>query len=425
MLKTKTSLIELSTSQKWFMVAVASLLFFYNFTLLNCINPLVSQLMHDFSISATQMGILSSMYFYGICITVIPAGLLLDHISSIKSILLCSMVVHILSIFGFAFSHSFFMAGFFRFLLGIAGGFAGLSCIYFASKWLPAKQMAFANGFILALGMFGGMLAQTPTELLSQHFGWRYTLVIFSIIGILIFAIIWLVVIDPPQKQKVRKDKNDFLKNIYYVVANKKNWLAGLYITSINLPIFVLGTLWGSLYLTQAHSFSIKQASSIISMLFLGILIGSPLIGFLSDKFRRRLIPMKLASVFILIIILSIIYLKNISFVDEMVLFFLLGLFSGAQTISYALITEINITPVIAKAISIALFLGMTSGFIFQPLFGWLIDLNWNHTIVHNLNIYSPENFKIAMLMFPISFIVSLLLAFLLKETYCKRIIKQ
>jgi len=109
------------------------------------------------------------------------------------------------------------------------------------------------------------------------------------------------------------------------VVANIYNWLCGLYTTLMNLPIFLLGTLWGSMYLVQVHNFTALQAANVDSMLFFGTLVGSPLVGWISDRIKLRVAPMMVGAIIALGIIFLVMYYCNISYPMAIALYFLLG----------------------------------------------------------------------------------------------------
>ena len=62
----------------------------------------------------------------------------------------------------------------------------------------------------------------------------------------------------------------------------------------------------------------------------------------------------------------------------------------------------------------------MAGGAVFVPLFGWLLNQTWNHTVINGVAFYSAKDFHFALMILPISVIVSIILALLTKETYCR-----
>lgn len=101
-------------------------------------------------------------------------------------------------------------------------------------------------------------------------------------------------------------------------------------------------------------------------------------------------------------------------------LIFALGFFTSAQIISYPLIAESNSPALTSTALGIASVLIMGGGAVFAPLFGWLLNLYWDHRIVNGVAHYSIHNFYHAMLILPLTALLSLLFACLVKETHCK-----
>jgi len=103
-----------------------------------------------------------------------------------------------------------------------------------------------------------------------------------------------------------------------------------------------------------------------------------------------------------------------------MCLFFALGFMTSMQTISYPVIAELNSPLVTASATSIISMSIVAITFVFQPFFGWLLDLHWDHTTINHIALYSKPDFREALLILPMGFIVSLIAAVLIKETHCK-----
>ena len=98
-------------------------------------------------------------------------------------------------------------------------------------------------------------------------------------------------------------------------------------------------------------------------------------------------------------------------------LFFMLGLFTSTQVISYPLISESNRSNNIGAATGIASVIIMGGGGVGQVLFGWLMQ---SHAGTVDQQ-YTVADFQFAMWMFPIAAIAALLAVLLTRETNCKR----
>lgn len=414
-----------SRFQPWLVCLSAALFFLYEFIQMGMFNSISQELMHDFSINAGQLGFLSATYFYADVIFLLFAGILVDCFS-IRAIILSAMIIVVLSTFLFSFSRSFEVAAFSHFIAGIGNAFCFLSCIKLATRWFPSQRLALVIGIIITIAMAGGIIAQTPFALVVHLLGWRKAVMINAGLGLFIIFLIYLFVYDYPKHRRHQKITEVtispilVIKSICLSLQNKQNTLAGIYTCLLNLPIILLGALWGTLYLTQVHQLEKTQASMVAMMIFLGTILGSPLVGWFSDFIARRRLPMIIGAVLSLLVLLIIMFTSELNFYSLLILFLLLGFFTSTQIISYPLIAESNPRHLTGTSTSLASILIMGGGAVFQPLFGWLIDLHWNHTFLQGVPYYSISNYHYGMAILPIAFMVSLLAACCLRETYCQ-----
>ncbi len=418
-----------SRFKPWLICITASLFFFYEFVQLNMFNALDTGLMQSFSVNATELGKLSASYFIANIIFLLPAGMLLDRISA-RKLILTTMIICVGGTYMFALSTSLHMAEIARFLTGIGSAFCFLSVIRLASRWLPARRMALASGFIVTMGMLGGMVAQTPMTLLVNHIGWRHALMLNATVGLLFLILIAIIVRDYPTTSKLQMERQradaveikkiGFWKTVKLAFINRQNWLCGVYTSLMNLPIFLLGAIWGAPYLTQVRNFSTTQASYVTTMIFLGTILGSPMIGWVSDRMGLRRKPMTIGALVTLVLVLMILYLPQLSLGSFMLLFLAVGFFSSTQVISYPTVAESNPHFLTATSVSIVSISSISGGAIFQPFFGWLMDLNWDGKINEGMRIYSTSNFHLALTILPIACLISLLAVIFIKETYCR-----
>ncbi len=408
----------------WLFCFLASLFFFYEFVQMNMFNALSVSLLKSFNINAAQLGNLSACYFYAMLLALIPVGLLLDYFPT-KRLILIAMLVSISGTLWFSLSSSLHMAQAARFLSGLGGAFAFQSALRVAVDNFPPARLALVNGLIITFAMCGGIVAQLPLTWLTELVNWRHVLWIYAGLGGLFFCAIALGLPNTTKKLVLRmknnstikysSDTNIIIEKIKLALCNRQTWLGGLYTCAFNLPIPLLGAIWGSLYLTQAHHLSREEASRVISLLFVGMIIGAPLFGWLYGKVMRSWLPMVLGAALTLIVILTIIYLPNLSKTTLSLLFLALGLFSGVQTIGYAIVAAGN--PLSrSTAIGIASLLIMGGGAVAQPLFGWLIDYAWNGVMIDQVRIYSTGNYHVAMLIFPVAFVVGIIAVLFLRD---------
>lgn len=407
----------------WLVVFSAALFFFYEFIQMHMFNAISPDLISDFHISATTLGYVSASYFYADVLFLFPAGMLLDRISP-KRIILTAMLICVTSTVLFAKSQLIAVIFICHFAAGIGNAFCFLSCIRIAARWFPNRQMALVIGLVVTMAMLGGVVAQTPLTWLVGMVGWRSALLYTAGLGTFIMLIVLLFVQDyPSHKAQIIKEQKQKVKSlgvftsIKLVLSNPQNWNCGLYTAFMNLPLMLLGGLWGSLYLTTVQHLTRMQASYVTMMVFWGTIFGGPIIGWLSDKFALRRSPMIIFAILSIPVMVGIIYISNLSLAALIMLFFLLGLFTAAQIVSYPTIEESNDKAITGTAMGLASVLIMGAPAIFEPIFGWLMDKNWDGTIINGAHYYSAHAYYYSMLMMPAMLVVGLIASFLVRET--------
>ena len=413
---------KLGGFRAWLVVVVSGLFFFYEFVQLNMFGVINNDLMRDFSINAIQVSNLSAGYFYADVLLLIPAGIILDRFPT-RWVLSTAMAMCIIATFIFSFTHNFHVAFAMRLISGFGAAFNLLSSLRLASRWFPATHLAVVTGVVVTMAMLGGVVSQTPMTLLRDAYGWRDAVRVDATMGVVCLLLIIAFVRDYPKGYNpavVEHSKRPGGDAIKAALWNAQNWYAGLYTSFLNLPILVFCALWGINYLVAIDNFSATQASVMTSMVFVGMIFGSPLVGWWSDKILRRKMPMIVTGFISLLIVLLIRYIPAPSVLFMNVLFFLLGFFISGQVLSYPVITESNSKHLTATALGLSSVLIMGGGAVFQPVMGWLLDLHSNHSVQSGTVAYSVSDYHFAFMIFPIMIVIGIIFAFCVRETYCR-----
>jgi MFS family permease len=366
------------------------------------------------------------MYFYANALFLFPVGNLIDRYST-KRLLMLAVSVCTLGTLLFSVGKEYWVVALGRFMVGGGAAFCFLSCIRLASRWFPPQRMAFVVGVVVTMAMLGGLVAQTPFAFLIDYLGnWRQALLVNVALGVVIFFAVMFFVQDRPAHGVEAKSDHDHLRAlglwrcIKLAALNPQNWLGGLYTSLINLPVFILGGLWGIRYLVDVHHVTLTQASYATTLFFVGVIVGSLTYGWISDHFERRVLPMIIGALLSLIVIVFLMCSIKLSLASLIISFFLIGFVTSSQVLTYPTIAELNPIYLTSTAVSIDSMCIMISGFIFPPFFGWLMEKSGPHATVDGVITYTTQNFNHAMLVFPVAFVVALIIAFFIRETYCR-----
>ena len=412
---------EKSRFLPWIVCIAASLFFFYEFIQGNMFASIADNIMHDFHIQAEKMTWLSSIYYASNVIFLFIAGFILDRFSS-KKIILVAMLLCVLSTFVLAQAQSFYLALCCRFITGIGSAFCFLGPIRIASRWFPPKRMALVTGVIVTIAMSGGMLAQYPLTQLVLFEGWRNALLMLAWLGVAMMVLVACFVKDKPMEEVVTtRPKMSVMVQAKMAWFNSQTIRAALYTSLMNMAVAVFGAMMGSLYLMQRLDVSKSDAAMVNSLLFLGAIIGGPVIGWCSDKLSLRILPMKIGALASLAVVLGILYLP-VSLGWMAVLFFLLGFFTASQVISYAFVAESNAPAMTATAVSLVSILTQGGYIVYQNIFSILLAWHNNAQFIDGVPVYSLPDFQMAAVILPLGVCLALVVIYHLRETHCRHV---
>jgi len=412
--------------QAWVVCLIASTFFFYEFIQMNMFNVISQDLMQAFHINATGLSRMSAFYFVANVIFLFAAGTLLDRFSA-RVVILIALAICIVGIVLFSSATEEISATIYRFFMGVGSAFCFLSVIRLATRWFHKSHLALVIGLSVTIAMLGGVVSQKPLSLLVQALGWRKALLVDAALGLVIFALIYVFVRDYPPEYREQREKElahftemGYWKRLKAAFLKLQNWFGGIFACLMNLPVIILGGLWGTHYLEAAHRISPQAAPNITQMLFFGTILGSPFMGWFSDRIGLRKLPMLLGAVISLMIILLLLNLNHLQFWSLFFIFFALGMSTSAQILGYPVVAENSIPAITAMSVSVVNISAQGGLALIMPLFGFLMDLHHN-MVNHSAPIYVGADFVWAMWLFPVGFIIAILAALALRETYCRR----
>lgn len=384
-------------------------------------------LMKTFLISGTALGILSSSYFYTYVVMQIPIGFLADSWGPRKTIAFCGFIAAFGSIL-FGFSSNYGTAIFSRILVGFGVSAVFVSSMKIFSMWFKGNEYARISGIFLALGGLGWLLAATPLAILTKMYGWRMVFIATGCITILISLVSFFTVVDSPEKRGyatiIKQDVSQtiekvvLLQSFTMVLREKRFWPLASWSFINGGILFGFFGLWAGPFLSDVYMISKSTMGNILSMVAWAMILGSPLLGYLSDKTihsRKSLLYVSslIHALCWLIILLSFSYFNNLALY---MFFFLLGITSSA--IPVVLLAETReLFPVEIAGISQGMMnlFPFFGGLVFQPLIGYILDRTGRIG-----EIYPPMAYKNVFLFFFVAGLISVACISAFKERRVK-----
>ncbi len=413
-------MIQKNSPYAWFIWALGTSFFFLEYIVRVSPGVLVQQLIEAFRINAYQLGLLSSAFSLSYISMQIPVGTLVDKYSVRWLIgfmaLLCACAT-----FLFASTETFPWAVFARFLIGIAGAFAFVGALKIATLFFSPNHFGFLAGMTQALGMLGASAGVGPLSALVASQGWRHTLIgLAFLIGILSLLIFILVKDKPVHQFSGTRPYHSVWMGVKTVFNSRDIWINVLIIGLLYAPTMVFGELWGPLYITRVYQISPVEAASVVSVIFIGWAVGSPLFGWISDRIQHRKPIIYASAACSLLFILIILYCPFLSLKSLFVVAFLYGFSNVGVSTCYAVACELVPSQYAGTALGFTNMASILSGALFQPIVGWALDIYWDGTMMDGMRYYSVADLQKTMIFLPACLIFCLILCFFLKESYPK-----
>lgn len=404
---------------------LATLFYLYEFVLQVAPAVMANDMMHTFHVTAKGFGVVSAFYFYAYAPMQLPAGLLFDRYGP-RKLMTYALILCAIGSFFFASTDSLLTASLGRFLIGIGSAFSFIGVLVLLSRWFPASYFAVLAGVAQLMSSVGAIFGEMPLAILTNQVGWRMASFILSGVGFILALMIWICIRDYPdvktQAVPYRTFYEEWLR-LKDVFSRPVTWINGSYACTIWTPIAVFGALWGVPYLSQKYQTSVVVASGLCSMIWIGIGIGSPLFGYISDKLSSRKLALSGSALFGLISTVILLYVPNVSMNMMYFVLFFLGIGASGQTVSFAVVKDTIPSHLVGSASGFNNLSVLIGGAIFQPLVGIFLHHIDTATIVNNIPIYSTHSYEMALLVMPISFFLSFIIAtFILKESHPNRI---
>jgi MFS family permease len=313
----------------------------------------------------------------------------------------------------FAVSDSVLAANVGRLLIGAGSAFSFPGALALAVLWFRPERFASLTGVAQAAAMGGAVLGTAPTGAAVAAIGWRDTMLLLAAAAALFAVLLWLTARDRPRSGGAAAG---LMHGLRTVTANPQTWLSAAFGFWITGPMLAFAGLWGVPYVSAVYGLDRTGAAATVALLFVGWGISAPLVGGLSDRLGRRRPLMLAGSALTTLSLAAILYVPDLSLAALSALFLANGFTGAVMLLGFACGKEHNPPAASGAAIGIVNTAVMLSGAVFQPLLGWLLDLNWTGAMADGARLYTAEAYRAAMAPMPFACALAMLAAYLLRE---------
>jgi len=379
--------------------------------------------MRDLRAGGALLGLLGSAYFYPYAIMQLPAGLLSDSWGPRRSITL---------FFGIAFAGSLLLglapslvwAIIGRTLVGLGVSMLFVPTMKVLAEWFRVREFATMTGILMAMGGLGVLTAATPLAWLSTWIGWRLSFVVVGICTLLLGVLVWAFVRDrpadlgwpsPSEPSGPAPATIGLMQGMKKVLTYPRFWPVAVWFFFDCAVFFSFGGLWGGPYLMQVYGLSKAEAGHILSMIAVGMIVGSPLLSFLSNRVFKARKPMLVLSSLVVLFLTTLLafYTDRLPLMGLYLITLGLGIFASAiVVIGFTTTKELFPVQMAGTSTGLVNLFPFAGGAVFQPILGFLLERHGRVEGAFTLTGYEEAFFALFLCA-----IIAFLATLFLKET--------
>ncbi len=407
---------------RWLVFVVICLVYFFVYFHRVSTSVIVSDLLEAFHTNATALGFMSSMYFYLYAFEQPLVGYLSDRLGPRRVIGYWSMAAAAgCFIFGLAPSIGWASLG--RALIGLGVGGVYVPAVKAISLWFGKKEFATMIGLLMSMGNFGAVIATTPLALAAASWGWRPTFFLIGGITLgLAFVTLCFTRDHAPTSARVQVNPaavsggnpSPRAKGVQ-VLASGRFWIIAAIFFGIYGTLVTLQGLWATPFLMAVLGIERLFASKLNMVIPVGVIIGAPFFGWLTDRFslNKENVLIAILTGYTLTWVGMVFFFSQLQTVGLSLVLLVMGIVTGGFISTLWGIVQ-ETTP--------AEILGLTSGMLnpapflgvaaFQVLTGAVLDRAGRVG-----DLYPLSGFQNAFLLCLLGIVICLVLAFYLRRS--------
>lgn len=237
-------------------------------------------------LTAADLGLLTSIYFFSFAVCQIPLGMLLDRFGPVRveTTLMCFAGCGAL-LFAMGTNTLTLLAG--RALIGLGVSGCLMAAFQAFVLWFPRSRLPFLNGCMMACGGLGALFATAPVEALLQVTGWRGLFIGLSLLTLVTGGLIFAVV--PNRRCEATTSRmTEQLQGTLAVFRNRLFWRFAPITMLAHATLLSLQGLWTGPWLRDVAGLTRPAVATHLFVIAAAMLLGYLIMGALGERLQQH-----------------------------------------------------------------------------------------------------------------------------------------
>jgi predicted MFS family arabinose efflux permease len=259
---------------------------------------LAPTLVAEFGLSASGLGLLSSMYFLSFAFCQLPVGVAMDRYGP-RRVNAALLLVAAAGGFWFAQAESAAAAIAARALIGIGVSACLMASLTAFVLWYPAERISTMNAIAFSAGAVGAMTATVPLELLLRVWPWRDAFMLIVAATIAVSLVLWLWVPERTARSS-RDGLREILRGLGELLRDSAFLRLSICLGASQFASVALQTLWIATWLRDVAGYTPAEVARGLLAVNVAMIVGYMTFGRAADALQRRgqgALPLLLAGV--------------------------------------------------------------------------------------------------------------------------------
>lgn len=380
----------------WLMWSLASFFYAYQYVLRVLPNIMMSDILEKFHIDATIFGQFSGFYYIGYAGMHIPVGLMLDKYGPKWVLPLCILLTAV-GLLPLLYADHWAYPAIGRILIGMGSSAAILGVFKIIRMSFEENKFTVILGCSVTIGLIGAIYGGQPVNYLINNLGSDAVLKMIIIVGLVLAVATFLVI----PAHGARVSNQGWFQSVKTVLTNKRILLVCFFAGLMVGPLEGFADVWGKEYLKTVYHLDESMASSLPSLIFLGMCFGSPLLSWVTAR-TQAYYGFIIASGLVMGGAFAFLLTGHVPVSILAVLFVLVGVFCAYQILAIYKASTYSGEELVGLTTACANMIIMIFGYFFHSLIGNIMTQLGGGRLVDNMPYYDPNAYTYALCVIPI-----------------------